>query len=161
MMKRFLLAGAWALAAGTAAAADPAAGRYVFSVDDGDGQPPYTMTLYVQTLPGEFYQVHGSLLLDDAELGVVGSGRVRQGKWLLDLVASGGVRDEEPDAGKRALFAPGQVPPRVSAAGFATMHVELDATDLAGVMQRYQTNVVSGHHVQGPVYADSQVRPLK
>jgi hypothetical protein len=28
------------------------------------------------------------------------------------------------------------------------------------VVQRYQTNVVTGHHVQGPMYANSVIRRL-
>ena len=74
-----------------AAAVSPvlSAGEYRWTIDDGRGEPPYTLRLYVQPLPTGDYALTGSLLLDDAELGASGSARVRDGKLVLDLTASG------------------------------------------------------------------------
>ena len=52
------------------------------------------------------------------------------------------------DDGKRALY-PEKAPARVDSAGFATMRAVLDPATLDGAAQRYQTNVVTGHHVRG------------
>ncbi len=45
-----------------------AAGEYRWTLDDRNGEPPYTLRLYVQPLPSGDYALTGSLLLDDAEL---------------------------------------------------------------------------------------------
>lgn len=52
-------------------------------------------------------------MLDDAELGVAGSGR-RAAR--LDLATIGAVPDIVPDEGKKRFLAPGQIPARI--AGF-------------------------------------------
>lgn len=147
-------------AAPSASAAGGAAGEYRWSVDDRNGEPPYTLRLYVQPLPSGDYALTGSLLLDDAELGAYGSARTRGGKLVLDLTASGGVLQAPMEEGKRRLYPEGQAPERVDSAGFATMRAVLDPRSLEGVVQRYQTNVVTGHHVQGPMYANSVIRRL-
>lgn len=149
-------------ATAVAAAAQPAwaAGEYRWTVDDRNGEPPYTLRLYVQPLPSGDYALTGSLLLDDAELGAYGSARVRDGKLVLDLTASGGVLQAPIDEGKRSLYPKGRAPERVDSAGFATMRALLDPQTLDGVVQRYQTNVMTGHHVQGPMYANSVIRRL-
>lgn len=79
---------------------------------------------------------------------------------MLDLTASGGVLQAPIDEGKRRLYPKGRAPERVDSAGFATMRALLDPASLDGVMQRYQTNVMTGHHVQGPMYANSVIRRL-
>ncbi|WP_263915451.1 hypothetical protein [Achromobacter sp. 79A6] len=135
-----------------------AAGEYRWTVDDRNGEPPYTLRLYVQPLPSGDYALTGSLLLDDAELGAYGSARLRDGKLVLDLTASGGVLQAPIDEGKRRLYPKGRAPERVDSAGFATMRALLDPASLDGVVQRYQTNVMTGHHVQGPMYANSVIR---
>lgn len=137
-----------------------AAGEYRWTVDDRNGEPPYTLRLYVQPLPSGDYALTGSLLLDDAELGAYGSARLRDGKLVLDLTASGGVLQAPIDEGKRRLYPKGRAPERVDSAGFATMRALLDPASLDGVVQRYQTNVMTGHHVQGPMYANSVIRRL-
>ncbi len=149
-------------ATAVAAAAQPAwaAGEYRWTVDDRNGEPPYTLRLYVQPLPSGDYALTGSLLLDDAELGAYGSARVRDGKLVLDLTASGGVLQAPIDEGKRRLYPKGRAPERVDSAGFATMRALLEPQTLDGVVQRYQTNVMTGHHVQGPMYANSVIRRL-
>ncbi|WP_315140457.1 hypothetical protein [Achromobacter marplatensis] len=143
-----------------AAAVSPvlSAGEYRWTIDDGRGEPPYTLRLYVQPLPTGDYALTGSLLLDDAELGASGSARVRDGKLVLDLTASGGVLQAPMEDSKRALYPKGGAPARVDSAGFATMRALLDPATLGGVMQRYQTNVMTGHLVQGPMYANSVIR---
>ncbi|MGE8677610.1 MAG: hypothetical protein ACN6PE_03260 [Achromobacter marplatensis] len=143
-----------------AAAVSPvlSAGEYRWTIDDGRGEPPYTLRLYVQPLPTGDYALTGSLLLDDAELGASGSARVRDGKLVLDLTASGGVLQAPMEDSKRALYPKGGAPTRVDSAGFATMRALLDPATLGGVMQRYQTNVMTGHLVQGPMYANSVIR---
>ncbi|CAB3659462.1 hypothetical protein [Achromobacter pestifer] len=150
-----------------AQAAEPAiasaalsAGEYRWTIDDGNGEPPYTLRLYVQPLPSGDYMLTGSLLLDDAELGAQGSAREREGKLVLDLTASGGVLQAPMEDSKRRLYPKGKAPERVDSAGFATMRALLDPATLGGVMQRYQTNVMTGHHVQGPMYANSVIRRL-
>ena len=50
------------------------------------------------------------------------------------------------DDGKRALYPQRKAPARVDSAGFATMRAVLDPATLDGAAQRYQTNVVTGHH---------------
>ncbi|CAB3897276.1 MAG: hypothetical protein J0I68_29135 [Achromobacter sp.] len=137
-----------------------AAGEYRWTLDDRNGEPPYTLRLYVQPLPSGDYALTGSLLLDDAELGAHGSARLRDGKLVLDLIASGGVLQAPMDEGKRRLYPKGKAPARVDSAGFATMRALLDPQSLEGVVQRYQTNVVTGHHVQGPMYANSVIRRM-
>ena len=109
-------------------------------------------------LPSGDVALTGSLLLDDAELGAHGSASLRDGKLVLDLTASGGVMQAPLDDGKRALYPQGKAPARVDSAGFATMRAVLDPATLDGAAQRYQTNVVTGHHVQGPMYANSVMR---
>lgn len=136
----------------------PTAGEYHWKIDDGNGEPAYSLRLYVQPLPSGDLALTGSLLLDDAELGVYGSGRLRDGKLVLDMTASGGVFQAPMDEGKRQLFPAGKAPTHVDSAGFATMRAVLDPKTLDGAMQRYQTNVVAGHHVQGPMYANSVIR---
>ncbi len=149
-----------ASAASVQAAAWPA-GEYRWTVDDGNGEPSYVLRLYAQPLPSGDYALAGSLLLDDAELGAYGSARLRDGKLVLDVTASGGVLQAPLDAGKRRFYAAGKAPGRVDSAGFATMRAVLDPGSLDGTMQRYQTNVMTGHHVQGPVYVNSTVRRLR
>ncbi|KAG1471108.1 hypothetical protein G6F57_011514 [Rhizopus arrhizus] len=143
-----------------AAAVSPvlSAGEYRWTIDDGRGEPPYTLRLYVQPLPTGDYALTGSLLLDDAELGPSGSARVRDGKLVLDLTDSGGMLQAPMEDSKRALYPKGGAPARVDSAGFATMRALLDPATLGGVMQRYQTNVMTGHLVQGPMYANSVIR---
>lgn len=158
------LAHAAAPAPGAAAAASapaPAAlsaGEYRWTIDDGNGEPPYALRLYVQPLPSGDYLLTGSLLLDDAELGAQGSARLRDGKLVLDLTASGGVLQAQMEDSKRRLYPKGRAPARVDSAGFAMMRALLDPATLGGVMQRYQTNVMTGHLVQGPMYANSVIR---
>lgn len=135
-----------------------AAGEYRWTLDDGNGEPPYVLRLYAQPLPSGDVALTGSLLLDDAELGAHGSASLRDGKLVLDLTASGGVMQAPLDEGKRALYPQGKAPARVDSAGFATMRAVLDPATLDGAAQRYQTNVVTGHHVQGPMYANSVMR---
>lgn len=137
-----------------------AAGEYRWTIDDRNGEPPSTLRLYVQPLPSGDYVLTGSLLLDDAELGAHGSARLRDGKLVLDLIASGGVMQAPMDEDKRRLYPKGKAPARVDSAGFATMRALLDPQSLEGVVQRYQTNVVTGHHVQGPMYANSVIRRM-
>lgn len=140
------------------AAVVPSAGQYHWNIDDGNGEPAYSLRLYVQPLPSGDLALTGSLVLDDAELGVYGSGRIRDEKLIFDMTASGGVLQAPMDEGKRQLYPSGKAPALVDSAGFATMRAVLDAKTLEGSMQRYQTNVVTGHHVQGPMYANSVVR---
>ncbi|WMD19630.1 hypothetical protein RAS12_23875 [Achromobacter seleniivolatilans] len=167
-LSALLCAGHAALAADAAPAAANAvqaaavwpAGEYRWAIDDGHGEPPYTLRLYMQPLPTGDYALTGSLLLDDAELGAHGSARVRDGKLILDLTASGGVLQAPMEEDKRRLYPKGKAPERVDSAGFATMRVLLDPATLGGVVQRYQTNVMTGHLVQGPMYANSVIRRL-
>lgn len=140
------------------ATAPLAAGEYRWTLDDGHGEPPYVLRLYAQPLPSGDIALTGSLLLDDAELGAHGSARVRDGKLILDLTASGGVMQAPLDDGKRALYPKGKAPAHIDSAGFATLRAVLDPRTLEGSAQRYQTNVVTGHHVQGPMYANSTMR---
>lgn len=137
-----------------------AAGEYRWSIDDGNGEPPYTLRLYVQPLPSGDYALTGSLLLDDAELGAHGSARLRDGRLVMDLTASGGVLQAPMEEGKRRLYPEGKAPDRVDSAGFATLRALLDPKSLEGVVQRYQTNVMTGNYVQGPMYANSVIRPV-
>lgn len=134
------------------------AGEYHWNIDDGNGEPAYSLRLYVQPLPSGDFALTGSLVLDDAELGVYGSGRIRDKKFVFDMTASGGVLQAPMDEGKRQLYPAGKAPAYVDSAGFATMRAVLDEKTLEGSMQRYQTNVVTGHHVQGPMYANSVIR---
>lgn len=123
--------------------------------DVGGAAEPDHLALGFTALPSGAWSVTGALLLDDAELGAVGSARLRKGQLVVDLVVNGGVADMPMDAGKRALFAPGTAPTTVSSAGFATMRLLLDPATLDGKALRYQVNVVQGNKVQGPMYADS------
>lgn len=122
--------------------------RWDWSADDGEKA---TLRLAFTALPSGDYLVVGSFLLDDAELGVTGSGRWRKDKLILDLTTSGGVRHVPPDEAKRRFYADGSVPALVDATGFAMVRAHLDAGSLDGVSQQYQTNVVTGDHVQGPI----------
>lgn len=99
----------------------------------------------------------GSLRLDDAELGVTGTGRRRGNRLILDLTIVGGVQGVAPDTGKRRLFAPGKVPARISSTGFAMLHADLDAASLNGPTTQYQTNIVTGDHLQGPVLREGRL----
>ncbi len=131
-------------------------GEYRWSMQEGgEAGEPARLRLGFTALPSGDWSATGSVVLDDAELGAIGSARLRQGRLLVDLLLSGGVRDAPLDAGKRALFPAGQAPARIASAGFATVRIELDPRTLQGVAQRYQVNVVEGDHVQGPIYADS------
>ncbi|WP_084396599.1 hypothetical protein [Henriciella aquimarina] len=114
---------------------------------------------FMQTPAGD-YLLTGSLTLDDAELGVTGSGRWRDDQLILDLSVSGGVRAVAPDAGKKKLFEGETTPDRLDSAGFAMMRVELEADTLNGVTQQYQTNIVTGNRVQGPVYRAGTVEHI-
>jgi hypothetical protein len=127
--------------------------------DVGSSAEPDRLALGFTALPNGAWSVTGTLLLDDAELGAVGSARLRNGRLVVDLVVNGGVADMPVDAGKQALFAPGAAPATVSSAGFATMRLLLDPATLAGSALRYQVNVVQGDKVQGPMYADSTLTP--
>lgn len=50
--------------------------------------------------------------------------------------------------------------PAARKSGFATLRALLDPKSLEGVVQRYQTNVMTGNYVQGPMYANSVIRPV-
>ena len=120
---------------------------------------PFHLRLGFTALPSGDWNVAGSLVLDDAELGATGSARIRGGRLVVDVVVSGGVRDVVPDEGKKALFAGGKVPATISSAGFASLRLELDPKDYSGVGAGYMTNVVNhGNRVQGPYYIDSTLR---
>ncbi len=171
-LRKWWLATALALAAGLAqpvwaieplpfvnppsVAAPVWAGEFQWSMRMKDqADAPFRLRLGFMALPGGDWSTTGSLVLDDAELGATGSARLREGRLLIDLLVSGGVRNVPPDEGKRALFPPGQVPARISSTGFATMRIELDPRRLDGIASMYMTNVVNGNHVQGPYYAES------
>ncbi|MDE1150241.1 MAG: hypothetical protein PW843_27135 [Azospirillaceae bacterium] len=115
-----------------------------------DGEAGTLRLGFTQTPAGD-YLLSGALQLDDAELGVTGTGRWRAGRLILDLAFVGGVRDVAPDPGKQRLYAPGAAPATVNAVGFAMMRAELDGTTLAGRTAQYQTNVVTGDKLQGPI----------
>ncbi|WCM28480.1 hypothetical protein NDN01_06025 [Sphingomonas sp. QA11] len=112
-------------------------------------------------VPGGDYLLTGTLQLDDAELGVTGSGRWRGGKLILDLSISGGVRATAPDEEKRRLFADRNAPALLDSAGFAMMRAELDPTTLDGITQQYQTNIVTGNRLQGPIYRAGLLRHVR
>lgn len=114
---------------------------------------------FMQTPAGD-YLLTGSLTLDDAELGVTGSGRWRNDRLILDLSVSGGVRAVVPDAGKKALFEGEAAPERLDSVGFAMMRIELEADTLNGVSQQYQTNITTGNRLQGPVYRMGTVQHI-
>lgn len=101
--------------------------------------------------PGGDELLTGSLRLDDAELGVSGTGRRRGDHLIFDVTIVGGVLDVTPDAGKQSLFAPRGGPARLSSTGFAMLHADLDAVRLNGATTQYQTNIVIGDHLRGPV----------
>lgn len=105
---------------------------------------------FVQTPSGD-YLLSGSLQLDDAELGVTGTGRWREGRLIVDLVITGGVRGAVPDAGKRQLYPDGEVPATIDSTGFAMLHAELNSTTLSGSTVQYQTNIVTENRLQGPL----------
>lgn len=128
--------------------------------DSGQTGAPFHLQLGFTALPSGNWLAVGSIILDDAELGATGSARLRNGRLLMDLMLSGGVRDVPLDEGKRALFAPGQAPASISSAGFATLRIDLDPKTLRGSAQRYQVNVVEGNRVQGPIYAESRLTPV-
>lgn len=115
---------------------------------------------FIQT-PGGDYLLTGTLQLDDAELGVTGSGRWRAGKLILDLSISGGVRAIVPDEEKRRLYAGQSSPALLDSAGFAMMRAELDPATLDGITQQYQTNIVTGNRVQGPIYRAGLLRHVR
>lgn len=122
--------------------------RWRLVLDDGE-----TGTLrlgFVQTPAGD-YVLTGDLLLDDARLGVTGSGRRDGDRLILYLTIIGALRNALPDPPKRGLYPEGQVPDRISSAGFAMLQAELAAASLEGPVIQYQTNIVTGDHVQGPV----------
>ncbi len=121
--------------------------RWRLVLDDETGQ---LRLGFVQTPAGD-YLVSGSLQLDDGELGVTGSGRWRGDRLIVDLVIMGGVRDIAPDAGKRRLYPDGKAPATIDSSGFAMLRAELDGSTLDGRTAQYQTNIVTGDHVQGPV----------
>jgi hypothetical protein len=105
---------------------------------------------FVQTPAGD-YLLTGDLLLDDARLGVTGSARRDGDRLVLDMTMVGALRNARPDPSKQALYPKGQVPKRVSSAGFAMVRAELVPETLEGLVIQYQTNIVTGDHVQGPV----------
>lgn len=142
-----------------AAAALTWRGEHRWTWQSADGETGI-LALDVIALPGGNYLLTGTFLLDDAELGVSGAGRWRSGRLILDLTVIGGVRDVVPDAGKRRLYARGKAPARVDATGFAAFRAELD-TSLGGVSQQFQTNVVTGDKIQGPVHRLGTLRPLR
>jgi hypothetical protein len=132
--------------------------RWTWTGDDGEKG---TVRLAFVALPSGDYLVTGSFLLDDAELGATGSGRWRDSQLLLDLTVSGGLRHQAPDAGKRSLYPAGKAPSFVDSAGFAVFRAALDAKNLGGVTQQYQTNAMTGDRVQGPVYRNGTMSLLR
>lgn len=132
--------------------------RWAWTADDGETA---TLRLAFTLLPSGDYLIAGSFLLDDAELGVTGSGRWRTDRLVLDLVTSGGIRDAAPDDAKRGLYGAGPIPDAISASGFALFRADLSAADLSGPTQQYQTNVLTGDHVQGPVQRTGRLSPAK
>lgn len=132
--------------------------RWAWSSDDGEKA---TLRLAFTALPTGDYLIVGAFLLDDAELGITGSGRWRDNKLYLDLVTSGGVRQVPPDDAKRRFYAAGTAPKLIDATGFAMVRAELNADTLDGVSQQYQTNVVTGNHVQGPVQRTAILKRLR
>ena len=120
---------------------------------------PFRLRLGFTALPSGDWTVAGSLVLDDAELGASGTARLRDGRLVVDLLVSGGVRDVVPDEGKLALFPPGKAPQKISSAGFATLRLELDPKDYRGVAAGYMINVVNGNLQQGPYYTESTLVP--
>lgn len=132
--------------------------RWSMRMQDHVGDP-FRLRLGFTALPNGDWSVTGSLLLDDAELGGIGSARLRDGRLVVDLLVNGSVRNVPPDEDKRALYPPGQAPAMISSAGFATMRIELDPRRLDGVASMYMVNVVSGNLVQGPFYMESTLTP--
>ncbi|MFT4171154.1 MAG: hypothetical protein QM639_01235 [Rhodocyclaceae bacterium] len=130
--------------------------RWLMRMEDHTGDP-FRLRLGFTALPNGDWSVTGSLLLDDAELGSIGSARLSEGRLVVDLLVSGSVRNVPPDDDKRALYPPGQVPARISSAGLATIRIELDPRRLDGTASMYMVNVVSGNLAQGPFYAESTV----
>ncbi|WP_235677278.1 hypothetical protein [Rhodopseudomonas palustris] len=130
--------------------------RWAWRSEDGETG---TLRLGFTALPSGDYLVAGSLMLDDAELGAGGSARWRGDRLIVDLMVSGGVRAQAPDEAKQRLFANGEVPKQIDSAGFASFRAELSNT-LDGVSQQYQTNVVTGGKVQGPVYRNGALKLL-
>lgn len=122
---------------------------------DGQTVDPFRLRLGFTALPSGEWSVTGSLILDDAELGGIGSARLRDGHLVVDLIVNGSVRNVPPDEGKQALYPPGRAPAKISSAGFATIRFELDPRQLDGVGSMYMVNVVNGNLVQGPVYVES------
>ncbi|RKF17608.1 hypothetical protein D6851_16405 [Altericroceibacterium spongiae] len=122
--------------------------RWALSLEDGESG---VLRLgFVQTPAGD-YLVSGEMLLQDAELGVTGSGRWRGNRLILDLTVLGGIRDVPPEPAKRGLYPEGQVPDLISSTGFAMMRAELERGTLDGRTAQYQTNIVTGNHLQGPI----------
>lgn len=130
--------------------------RWAWRSEDGETG---TLRLGFTALPSGDYLVAGSLLLDDAELGASGSARWRGDRLIVDLMVSGGVRAQAPDEAKQRLFAKGEVPKQIDSAGFASFRAEL-STALDGVSQQYQTNVLTGGKVQGPIYRNGTLKLL-
>ncbi|PZA09220.1 hypothetical protein DNX69_24245 [Rhodopseudomonas palustris] len=130
--------------------------RWAWRSEDGETG---TLRLGFAALPSGDYLVAGSLLLDDAELGASGSARWRGDRLIVDLMVSGGVRAQTPDAAKQQLFAKGAVPKQIDSAGFAMFRAEL-STALDGITQQYQTNVLTGGKVQGPIYRNGTLKLL-
>lgn len=121
--------------------------RWRLVLDDETGQLKLG---FIQTPAGD-YLLSGSLQLDDAELGVTGTGRWRAGRLILDLTIVGGVRGVAPDPAKRQLFPDSNVPATIDSTGFAMLHAELDGPTLNGSTAQYQTNIVTANRLQGPV----------
>lgn len=118
--------------------------------DEPAGAPAPLRLAFVE-LPNRDYLVIGTLTLDDSELAAVGSARWRADRLVLDLTLSGGIHRQPPDAEKRALFPATAMPEKIDSTGFAMLRAELDGPTLSGPSQRYQTNVLTGNRVQGPV----------
>lgn len=115
-----------------------------------DGEMGRLRLGFVQTPAGD-YLLNGDLILEDAVMGVTGAGRWHGEQLVLDLSIAGAVFDVPPEPSKQRLYPDGEVPARVSSAGFAIMRAELDGQTLEGRTAQYQTNIVTGHRVQGPV----------